>query len=136
MTQEIAPDPVCRGLHILAKGSGEATGLGRTEAFFDECANFVQEPGRVHVYGSAVLTSASGDELHLAVDKVGNLPDPAGNVHVAGPYTVTGGTGRFAGATGYGTTTTDTNVTSSAATVTLIGTLLVDRHAAQNATSR
>lgn len=129
VTQDITPDPACGGFEILAQGTGRATRLGRTQALFDECANFVQEPGRVHVYGSAVLTSASGDELHLAVDKAGNLPDPAGNVHVAGPYRVTGGTGRFAGATGYGTTTTETNVTSSVATVKLNGTLLVDRRA-------
>ena len=80
---------------------------------------------RVLVYGSAILTSASGDKLHLAVDKAGNLPDPTGNVHVVGSYRVTGGTGRFAGATGYGTTTTDTNVTSRVATVNINGTLIV-----------
>ena len=129
VTQDVTPGQACGGFDIFAQGSGQATRLGRTQALFDECANFVQEPGRVHVYGSAVLTSASGDELHLAVDKAGNLPDPVGNVHVAGLYRVTGGTGRFAGATGYGTTTTDTNVTSRVATVKLNGTLIVDHRA-------
>ena len=129
VTQALTPDPTCGGFHIVAEGSGRATGLGRTEALFDECADFVEEPGRVHVYGNVVLTSANGDELHLAVDKAGNLPDATGDVHVAGPYTVTGGTGRFAGATGHGTTTTDTNVTSVVATVNMVGTLVVDRRA-------
>jgi hypothetical protein len=123
-TEVITPDAACGGLHIVATASGWATHLGaRTMASFDECANFVEEPGRVHVYGTVVLTSHRGDELHLTVDKVGNAPDAAGNVHVAGPFTVTGGTGRFAGATGGGTTTTDTNVASNVATADLTGTL-------------
>lgn len=124
VTQTITPDPTCGGLHVRATGTGPATHLGqRTRASFDECANFVVEPGRVHVYGSGVLASPDGDELHLTLNKAGKLPDLAGNVHVAGNYTITGGTGRFDRATGSGTTTTDTNVTSTLATVKLTGTL-------------
>lgn len=124
VTQKITPDPTCGGLHVLAAGTGSATHLGqRTRASFDECANFVVEPGRVHVYGSGVLTSPDGDELHLTLEKAGHLPDLAGNVHVAGTYTITGGTGRLDRATGTGTTTTDTNVTSALATVQMTGTL-------------
>lgn len=74
-------------------------------------------------YGTLVLTAANGDEIRVWVDKVGDPPGPSGDAHVAGPYVVTGGTGRFSGATGAGTTTTDANVTSSAAVAGLVGTV-------------
>jgi hypothetical protein len=123
-TEDITPDPTCGGLHILARGTGWASELGaRTTALFDECANFAIEPGRVHVYGNVVLRAPNGDELHLSLNKAGNLPDPTGNIHLTGTYTITGGTGRFDGATGAGTTTTDTNVNSTTSTATLDGTL-------------
>ena len=123
-TVELRPDPACGGFHITATATGRATHLGgRATAVFDECADFVREPGRVHVYGTAVLTAPNGDELRLWLDKSGNPPDAEGDVHVAGPYRVTGGTGRFARAAGSGTTTTGTNVTSTVALVELLGTL-------------
>ena len=70
-----------------------------------------------------MLTAANGDEAHVWVDKVGDLPGPNGDAFVAGPYVVTGGTGRFSGATGAGITTTDANVISSTAIAELVGTL-------------
>lgn len=128
VTVSLAPDAACGGFRITAEGSGRATHLGRTTAVFEECANFVQEPGRVHVYGTGVLTSASGDELHLRIDKVGDLPDASGNVGSGGSYRVTGGTGRFAGAAGCGDTSAEGNIFSGAHIVELMGNLVRTGH--------
>lgn len=119
----LTPDPGCGGFRVSGTGTGRATHMGRATITVDECVDFVREPGRVHVYGSLVLTAANGDELHVSVDKVGDPPGPDGDAHVAGPFVVTGGTGRFAGASGSGTTTTDANVISSTATAELVGSL-------------
>ena len=119
----LTPDPACGGFSVSGTGTGQATHMGHATLTVDECVNFGREPGRVHVYGSLVLTAANGDELHVWVDKVGDPPGPSGDAHVAGPYVVTGGTGRFSGATGAGTTTTDANVISSTATAELVGSL-------------
>jgi len=119
----LTPDADCGGFRVTGTGTGRATHMGAATITVDECVNFVREPGRVHVYGMLVLTAANGDELHVSVDKVGDLPGPTGDAHVKGPYEVTGGTGRFAAATGSGITSTDANVITSTATARLIGTL-------------
>lgn len=119
----LTADPACRGFRVSGTGTGRATHMGSATISVDECVDFAMEPGRVHVYGSLVLTAANGDELHVSVDKVGDPPGPTGDAHVAGPYVVTGGTGRFSGATGAGSTTTDANVITSTAIAELVGTL-------------
>ncbi len=123
VAMSLTPDPGCGGFRVSGTGIGRATHLGAATITVDECVDFAMEPGRVHVYGSLVLTAANGDQLHVSVDKVGDLPGPTGDAHVAGPYVVSGGTGRFAEATGSGTTTTDANVITSTATAKLVGTL-------------
>ena len=119
----LTPDPDCGGFRVSGTGAGKATRMGRATLTVDECVDFVREPGRVHVYGSLVLTAANGDEVRVWVDKVGDPPGPTGDAHVAGSYVVTAGTGRFSGATGAGITSTDANVFSSTAIAELVGTL-------------
>ncbi len=123
VAMSLTPDPGCGGFRVSGAGEGKATRMGRATLTVDECVDFAREPGRVHVYGSLVLTAANGDEVRVWVDKVGDPPGPTGDAFVAGPYVVTGGTGRFSGATGAGDTTTDANVTSSTAIARLAGTL-------------
>lgn len=119
----LTPSPQCGGFHVSGTGHGHATHMGASVITVDECVDFVREPGRVHVYGSFVLTAGNGDTLEVSVDKVGDPPGPTGDAFVSGPYVVRGGTGRFAGATGGGVTSTDANVFTSTATADLIGTL-------------
>lgn len=123
VVMSLTPDSACGGFRVSGTGVGRAMHMGAATLSVDECVDFAMEPGRVHVYGTLVLTAANGDQLQVSVDKVGDLPGPTGDAHVAGPYVVSGGTGRFAGATGRGTTTTDANVVTSTATAKLVGTL-------------
>ncbi|HUQ63981.1 MAG TPA: hypothetical protein VM121_09510 [Acidimicrobiales bacterium] len=123
VAMSLTPDPECGGFRVSGAGAGKATRMGRATLIVDECVDFVREPGRVHVYGSLVLTAANGDEVRVWADKVGDPPGPNGDAHVAGPYLVTAGTGRFSGATGAGITSTDANVVSSTAIAELVGSL-------------
>lgn len=101
-----------------------ATQLGQATWAGGECADFAATPGRVHVRdGRAVLTSANGDELHLSYEADGNPPNLAGDTRVTGPFAITGGTGRFGGASGGGTLTVDANINRPDASVEMTGTL-------------
>jgi hypothetical protein len=119
-------DPACgAALRIRHTGPGTATGLGPATWSGMECSDLLAMPGRVHVRdGRAVLTSSTqGDEIRVSYTADGELPDLAGNVHVTGPFTITGGTGRFSRATGGGTFTGDANVNRPDATIDMTGRL-------------
>ena len=87
-------------LHVTVNGQGQATHMGKTRAFTDDqIANLLDGSGSA----TYTLTAANGDTLILAlvVQPGGNINVPGG-VIFSGDYTVTGGTGRFSGATGGG----------------------------------
>ena len=88
-------------LHVTVNGQGQATHMGKTRAFTDDqIGNLLDGSGSA----TYTLTAANGDTLILAL-----VVQPGGNINVeggvifSGDYTVTGGTGRFSGATGGGT---------------------------------
>jgi hypothetical protein len=85
-------DPVAGIAYIHVAGEGEATHLGHflvnADVGVDVATGIPQ--------GSWTLTAANGDKLFLAMGGYGIDP-----THGFGAFTVVGGTGRFAGATGY-----------------------------------
>ena len=72
--------------------------LGRTTATAEETATFTAT-GPI-ISNTTTYTAANGDQLFVAFSGAGTLPDANLVVTVSGTETVTGGTGRFAGATG------------------------------------
>ena len=84
-----APGP--GGLEITAIGDGEATHLGK----FTREENILLNPGNGSVTGTIVFTGADGSELYCDLAGAFTGPNTA-----AGTYTFTGGTGRFADASG------------------------------------
>ena len=81
-------------VHLSA--TGNATDLGRFRATFDE--NIIVGEESAAGTGSFTLTAANGDTVFGTLTALGTfVPDGAAIVEEA---TVTGGTGRFAGATG------------------------------------
>lgn len=81
---------------VMIEGTGRATQLGR---FTVEVPHLVNQATRVAV-GSYVFTAANGDTLTAEFTGQATLVAP-GVLSVAETGVITGGTGRFSGATGH-----------------------------------
>lgn len=115
------PDSTCGGLRVVASGSATGTELGAGRWNDTECAAFT--PTGIAIDGQLTLTAANGDELDVTYHAQSAFPDATGAIHPQGTYTIDGGTGRFAGATGGGSLAADANVNDPATTATLDGTI-------------
>jgi hypothetical protein len=99
-----APTPRPGVLTGTGVGSGHATHLGKVNVSTSELLDFTVAPGDVTIRdGRLVMVAANGDELHWTYSGSGPVPDASGGVAFGGVFTITGGTGRFADATGSGT---------------------------------
>jgi hypothetical protein len=90
------PDFPNMTIYIQGDGTGNATHLGRFTVRYDVVLNLLTSVGS----GSATFIAANGDQLFTqnygTVTPTGN-PDEN---QIAETYTITGGTGRFEGASG------------------------------------
>lgn len=86
------------GNHIVASGPGTGTVVGNSSMVAR-----VQRKGEKDV-GSATITAANGDLIYIVSTQTEKPGTPA-----VGPYTIVGGTGRFANARGTGTTVAKDN---------------------------
>jgi hypothetical protein len=110
-----APAAAPGGTVVLgeATGTGTALHLGQVSLTASDCVTVVavQTPQGQWVpvpvafqEGQLKLLAANGDEVYAAYG--GRVqPQPDGSLKLSGQYQVTGGTGRFSGATGSGTLT-------------------------------
>jgi len=80
---------------ITREGTGNATYLGS----FTEQVTMVIDVRILHGIGSATFTAANGDTLSASVDGQATRTGPT-TLSIVENYTITGGTGRFADATG------------------------------------
>lgn len=115
------PDATCGGLRVVASGSATGTELGAGTWNDTECAAFTATG--IAIDGQLILTAANGDQLDVAYHAESAFPDATGAIHPQGTFTIEGGTGRFAGATGGGSLAADANVADPATTATLDGTI-------------
>jgi hypothetical protein len=91
-----SPPPVA---HLTLSGSGSASHLGKATCFSgNEVVDFTQQPLPT-LTGTLELTGANGDKLIGEMDGLA-IPGPDGSITFFGTLTFTGGTGRFARATG------------------------------------
>jgi hypothetical protein len=87
----VSPDLV----FVVASGSGEASDLGR----FTMVSPHYTVLSTLAVYGQQLFTAANGDTL--TADFTGQFhPNTTGDLEATLSATITGGTGRFSGATG------------------------------------
>ena len=83
-------------------GSGAGTHLGQSVVHGDILVTVMPNGcGGFTAQHSDTITAANGDQLYLQVIEDA-CPVAPGSFHCLGTYTVTGGTGRFANATGNG----------------------------------
>lgn len=108
----IAPDASCPGLLLVSlQGGGTATHVGRYAITNSHCLN---PSTGAFTNGVFVKTAANGNQLfgtYVGNSTVIQVPQPVGIFGITGTLSFSGGTGRFAGATG---------------TVTMNGTLRAD----------
>jgi hypothetical protein len=83
-------------LSVTRDGTGTATYLGK----FTEDITLQVDIPTSHATGVATFTAANGDTLTATVDGQGTPTTTPGVVSIVEVYTITGGTGRFADATG------------------------------------
>ena len=87
-------EPPLVSVHVEAQGN--ATQLGRFTFDSQHVVNFVDLTGA----GTAELTAANGDKLTTNLTGIATPQDTPGVFFIVETLTITGGTGRFAGATG------------------------------------
>jgi hypothetical protein len=81
---------------ITREGTGNATHLGKYTSHLTAQINVVTR----HSTGVATFTAANGDTLTATLDGQATPTTTPGVLSVVETYTITGGTGRFADATG------------------------------------
>jgi hypothetical protein len=118
-TDVLAPGGRCPTLTDEIRGTGYATHLGRFTTVQSHC---VAPPSLAFTDGRYSFTAANGDQMRGTYSGV--LVPLAPPVYaVDGRWTITGGTGRFAGATGGGDASGELNLAASSGTVVLDGTI-------------
>jgi hypothetical protein len=108
---DFAGNARCNPPLLLVIGVGTAKGThlsSHSSATAEECSDDQTEPGSFLVHGMGTFTTPNGDTLYLDYHEKSNAPDFSADpcdcvLYDNGTFTVVGGTGRFAGATGSGT---------------------------------
>jgi hypothetical protein len=102
---------------VTRDGGGTATYLGK---YTEHITMQINIPTR-HGIGAATFTAANGDTLTATVDGQATLTSTPGVLSIVEVYTITGGTGRFADATGSFTLESTVNQTTGVITGTFSG---------------
>jgi len=105
----------------VLNGSGNATYLGNT-AYIGNVSDITPTPNGLTDVLVETLTAANGDTLTILCNQVAIQVSP-GVFEGADQWTVIGGTGRFAGATGQGTGVTHVNLNNGTFDKQLNGTI-------------
>jgi len=94
---------------IITEGSGTSTHMGKFTVYGESTLTWT--PAGLWLESAGTAVAASGDELYVFT--YGWMPSPG---DVEGWFTITGGTGRFLGATGSGTVSAELNEDGDAQT--------------------
>jgi len=102
-------------------GTGHASHLGRSITAAESLLDTRVVP--FTTTGTETFTAANGDEVFTSFDGTSSPPDPNGIAYFAGSFVITGGTGRFLGATGGGEAEGTVNVVTVTSEQTFSGTI-------------
>ena len=109
-------------LFVDGSASGRATHLGRFTMTYELEVDFLTS----ETFGSSVFTAANGDSLTTDITGRGT-PTENPDVHsIVEVHTITGGTGRFAGATGTFIRTSLLNLVSGSTSGSFEGTIVLN----------
>jgi hypothetical protein len=106
--------------HITGTGEGTSIGKATLEAFI------VSDLTTPFVNGNEIITAANGDKIFMSNTGSVTGPDSNNNIHATLDLTISGGTGRFAGATGSLTGLVTQSIITPAGTLSLAGAITLD----------
>ena len=106
---------------VTANGSGNATQLGQYAISYEVEVNLETLAG----VGSAQLVAANGDILYANMSGQATPTETADVFNVVEEFTITGGTGRFANASGSFTLNREVNITTGVTSGTMNGTIIL-----------
>lgn len=110
---------VLEQIRVTGKGSGTPFGKATTE--YNLKVDVTASPEIVS--GIAAITAEDGDQIFATVSGYVSSPDAKGDFQVFNTHTITGGTGKYSGATGTYKETAKGHVESLLGTDTLDGTI-------------
>jgi hypothetical protein len=111
-------------IDVTASGTALGTHVGTALWSDSETLDPCSQAPNVHVVGDGLLRAASGDELMIHYDMTTPFPDASNQIHPRGTFTIGGGTGRFAAASGGGLIAVD-GTAGGAETGVLDGTIVL-----------
>lgn len=106
-------------MSVTANGSGNATHLGQYAISYAVEVNLETLSGE----GSAQIVAANGDILYANLSGQATATETTDVFNVVEEFTITGGTGRFANASGSFTLTRVVNITTGVTSGTMSGTI-------------
>lgn len=109
-------------MSVTASGSGHATQLGKFTVSYTVQVNLVTNEG---TGGVAEFMAANGDKLFAEGSGQATATTTPGVFNVVENYTIIGGTGRFAGASGNITLDRVVDITTGATSGTMVGTITI-----------
>jgi len=108
-------------MSVTANGSGNATHLGAYTISYEVEVNLETLSG----VGSAQIVAANGDVLYANLLGQATPTGTTDVFNVVEEFTITGGTGRFADASGNFTLNREVNITTGATSGTMNGTIIL-----------
>lgn len=106
---------------VDAQGSGNASHLGRFTYEYQATVNLLNGQGQ----GTAELVAANGDRIFAELQGQGTPIEPPDLHRIEETYTITGGTGRFANASGSLALDRMVNTATGVTSGTMSGTIVV-----------
>lgn len=91
----------------IEHGTGDARHMGAITWASSETVNLCSNPAGGDVVGQLTVTAANGDVLTFSYQTLAHLDFTTNEVSASGNWTISSGTGRFAGAAGHGVITAD-----------------------------
>ncbi|MEX2457946.1 MAG: hypothetical protein WD770_03055 [Actinomycetota bacterium] len=113
-------DPTCNGFRYATAGPFDGTPLGPVHWTGSECVDALSSLGGFTIWGGFSLNEGAFTGTYRGH---AGLPDAAGRIRGWGKFSMTGGTGKYAGVTASGIFTVVAQPVASTADLELIGTL-------------
>ena len=123
------PDLACNGVRVTGSGPAVIRVYGWQPGSFkgkyseSDCGDVLATPGAITLRDGTMQVATNRGTIRARYEGQSGPPDSRLDLHIKGTFTVTGGTGRFAGTRGDGIFIADSNVLSGATRTTFHGTL-------------